>query len=279
MRMFSQRIIDIINLKGCILPWFLVFFKKMRKFIFFCLFIIGPFFYSWSQSFENVEFHLPFGVKLFFAESESTFLEKNSREEVKTTPLETIEIYRTIFVLTGAIIKYPEVIIRENLKEIYVFKSLEIDGLSYGGTYRNSTVFLTNAGEDRHYSDQYIERTFHAEFSSILFNSFEECFPFIAWIKANTIPYGEGGKEALRSGLSSADINDSNFHSNGLLNQYAGSSLENDLNSIAKYLFIGDPRLWAIGKNNVLIQRKIDLAIKFYACINEQFSKSYFQKI
>jgi len=64
----------------------------------------------------------------------------------------------------------------------------------------------------------------------------------------------------------------------GLLTQYAGSGIENDINTIAQNLFRPDPRFWRYVKKYPRIRIKTKLLISFYHQYDPQFTEAYFRK-
>lgn len=224
--------------------------------------------------------HEATGIELIFVLEDGMFPQSWYQAEInaQAEALEIDEIERTIQVLNASLAKYPEKLIKNNLKRVYVLKSLEFFGTSYGGTYTSNAVFLSNKGIKRGYTDSYIEKVFHAEFSSILYNNYVVNFQEESWKSANAegFEYGSGGMLALKTGKSSESFQ--NQHNElGFLNQYAQSSIENDFNSFAKNLFYPTKDFWKLTEEWPGLKAKLELIVAFYGKIDEQFDLEFFR--
>lgn len=221
-------------------------------------------------------------VEVIFVEEEFMFPVSWYETEInaQATSLASEEIERSLAVVGRCFSKYPEGLIAKHLKKVYVVKSLEFFGTSYGGTYAANTVFLSNKGEDRGYTDEYIEKVFHAEFSSILYGKYAQHFDTKAWQAANdrNVEYGSGGMLALKTGKSS-EVFLSTYHKVGFLNQYAQSSVENDFNSFAKNLFVPTKEFWNLTEEYNRLNQKLELILAFYQAIDPQFSREFFENL
>src|SRR5205085_6021762 len=103
-----------------------------------------------------------------------------------------------------------------------------------------NAVYITNQGRRAGYTDEYLEQTFHHEFSSILFRNYIDKFDTLSWKEANAPDFNyndpENGVGAIRDNRSSQAL-DTLFCKKGLLTEYAGSGIENDVNTFAQNLF------------------------------------------
>jgi hypothetical protein len=191
------------------------------------------------------------------------------------------EISRTQSIMLRALDKYPEVVLQANLKAVYFLKGMKYYDVGFGGTNSNDALFLTNNGIDLGYTDAYLEQTFHHEFSSILFRNFPSLLDTISWKNANIPGYDyndpEAGVGAIRNNQSSQDA-DTELCKKGFLTQYALSSLENDLNTLAQNLFRPGAGFWSMVDSYPRIRKKVSLLIIFYFSINPQFTEQYFRK-
>ncbi|MCW5936058.1 MAG: hypothetical protein KIT11_01965 [Fimbriimonadaceae bacterium] len=175
------------------------------------------------------------------------------------------EVARSKALVAKAVARYPKALISQNLARIYVLRSITFYGLEYGGTNSLDTVYLTNQGVERGYTDRYILASFHHEFSSILLRNYPERFDEDEWVGANPLgfSYGHGGTEALRDG--SSDVRYNSWHiQRGFLNQYATASLEEDFNTVAEGMMTGSPEFWAACESSPMLKKKLGLAVKFY---------------
>ena len=220
------------------------------------------------------------GVKISFGVHDDMFPVSWHTERInaRARPLDTTEYMRSLEILSAALSKYPDSLLRQDLDEIYVVQSLEFFGASYGGTYTGKVVYLSNKGARMHYTHAYIERVFHAEFSSVLMKRYPRSFDEKAWLRANArdFRYGEGGMRALKDGKSSENFV-AEHHELGFLNQYAQSSLENDFNAMVKNLFMPNPGFWEVTDRYEGLRIKRDLAIAFYHDIDPMFNEAWFR--
>jgi len=61
-----------------------------------------------------------------------------------------------------------------NLKAVYFLKEMAFFNTPFGGTNSADNLYLTSNGITLGYTNDYIEQTFHHEFSSILFRNHPE---------------------------------------------------------------------------------------------------------
>jgi hypothetical protein len=190
------------------------------------------------------------------------------------------EINRTRSIIGKALKKYPTSVLDDNLRNIYFLKTMTFYNVGYGGTNSTDAVYLTDDGIALGYTDNYIEQTFHHEFSSILFRNYTGSLDTTAWKKANIPGFDyddpENGVGAIRNNKSSQEI-DSLYCRKGFLTQYAQSSIENDVNTVSQNLFLPTKEFWEIADRHPRIQKKISLLISFYNKINAAFTESYFR--
>lgn len=187
---------------------------------------------------------------------------------------------RCTMVTVRALSKYPVDLLRLNLQRVYWLRDMNFFGVGYGGTNSTHTLYLTNDGVDKGYTDNYLEQTFHHEFSSILFRNYSSAFDSLAWRAANDPAFSyndpEEGVGAIRNNASSQDF-DTLLCKMGVLTQYAESSLENDANTFAQHIFSNSKEFWALADRYPRVRRKTQLLITFYQKINPIFTESYFR--
>ncbi len=195
----------------------------------------------------------------------------------KTNSLSSREYSRSRNIILRALSKYPVEVIQKNINAVYVLHSLELYGQRFGGTNSSDTIYLSNQGSRVGYSDFYIEQLFHSEFSSILLRNYSHLFDNAKWESQNSsdFEYGKGGVDALKKGEFDETFNKS-LNEAGLLNQYATSSLENDVNAFAKNLFLPRKSFGELIRNHERIQKKRKLLIKFYNQIDNSFTEELF---
>lgn len=221
------------------------------------------------------------GVNIQFSYSLAVFPESWMVSEInaKGVAIAANEISRTKSVMVLGLAKYPDSLLRAELKAVYFLKSMSMYDVPFGGTNSNDAVYLTNDGIDQGYTDRYIEQTFHHEFSSILFRNHPSFIDTVSWKEANIPGFDyndpEAGVGAIRKDRSSQDL-DTALSSKGFLTQYAYSGIENDINTIAQNLFKPADGFWDIVNHYPRIEKKVSLLVKFYSKIDPMFTKEYF---
>ncbi|MBL4703640.1 MAG: hypothetical protein JKY54_03915 [Flavobacteriales bacterium] len=198
----------------------------------------------------------------------------------KATSLDSNEIKRSIEMLNVAIAKYPQEFLKKNLKQIYVFSSLEFFGVGYGGTYHKDAVYICNKGLSKGYTAKFMEKVFHAELSSVLYSNFAAHFPKTEWRLANAqgFSYGNGGVNAIKRGRN-GEGQTQVAQEKGFLTQYGMSDMENDINSYAKNIFGDKERFWKQVYSSERIRKKSELFIQFYHQMDHSFTEAYFKKL
>jgi hypothetical protein len=192
------------------------------------------------------------------------------------------EIQRTKKIMAVAINKYPQLLLGDNLKNVFLLKSMKFFDVGYGGTNSTDALYLTDNGESLGYTNLYMEQTFHHEFSSILMRNFPSLLDTIAWKNANAKDFDyndpENGVGAIRNNQSSQEF-DTLICQRGMLTQYGMSSLENDANTFAQNLFCPSTNFWLIVDRYPQIRKKTLLLIEFYQRLSHSFTESYFRKL
>jgi hypothetical protein len=152
--------------------------------------------------------------------------------------------------------------------------------VAFGGTNSNDALYLTNQGVKAGYTDEYLEQTFHHEFSSILFRNYSRFIDTNEWKQNNVAGFvyndPESGVGAIRNNESSQSL-DSVLCKKGLLTQYAGSGIENDINTVAQNLFLPDKEFWNYVDRFPRIRKKVELLIRFYRELDKNYSETYFR--
>jgi len=200
--------------------------------------------------------------------------------DAKAESLSAGEIERSKNIMITALEKYPTQLLINNLKNVYVLKSMSFYGVNYGGT--NSPpdiVYVANDGVSMGYTDIVIEKTFHHEFSSVL--KYNYGFDETAWRQINPAGFvyfdeATGGAGAIKSGKAS-QVFDPKEHEMGFLYEYAESTLENDLNSFAENIFIGDESFFDTVESYEKLQDKLNLIVAFYNSLDPMFTIEYFK--
>jgi hypothetical protein len=190
------------------------------------------------------------------------------------------ELKRAEPIIIKALKKYPQNLLKITLRSVYLIKSMSFFNVGFGGTNSSDAVYVTNNGETNGYTDAYIEQTFHHEFSSILFRDYPSLIDTITWKKQNDPGFDyndpENGVGAIKNNESSQGLN-TELAKKGMLTQYAMSSLENDINTVAQNLFMPAPDFWEIADNYPKVGMKVKLLIAFYGKLSSLFTEQYFR--
>ncbi len=160
---------------------------------------------------------------------------------------------------------YDSAVIRNNLTDIYLLGDLNCYGQPYGGTNSTSSVYVRVGTRASGYTDRIVLSTTHEEFSSILFRKY--VFPRAAWQSLNG-DYGYPNDSTLildEPGLRSVAPDD--LLASGFLTSYAASSMENDFNEYAGWLFVWPDQLCGYSSMYPAIEKKAMLASAFYKSI------------
>ncbi|HVL39411.1 MAG TPA: hypothetical protein VM328_08495 [Fimbriimonadaceae bacterium] len=193
-------------------------------------------------------------------------------------PLHPGQIERSIEITRRALRKYPRRVLKTNLLKIYIARKISFYGLEFGGTNSVDRVFMSNDGILRGYTEEYIERMFHHEFSSILLRNYPNQLNRREWDAANPpgFRYSGDGVQALRDRADSTAYEEA-MHRRGFLCQYAMSSFEEDFNTIAEGLFSGGAAFWSAVDRHPQLRRKTRVAIAFYSKLDGTFTESRFR--
>ena len=223
------------------------------------------------------------GVKAFFVYKKNIFPPEWQQSPInaKGEGIAGAEVKRCKAITARALAKYPKSMLVKNLKNVFWIRRMSFYDVEYGGTNSNDAVYLANDGKRSGYTDNYLEQTLHHEFSSILFRNFPFYLDTTGWKAANLdCDYNdpEDGVGAIRNHASSQDI-DTSLCRQGILTQYAMSSLENDVNSFAQNLFCPSKGFWDAVDAFPRIRQKTSLLISFYSRFSPMFTEQYFRKM
>jgi hypothetical protein len=224
------------------------------------------------------------GVSVIFSYSINIFPESWRSPSINANgkPIVYSEIERTREVAIKALNKYPGAMLTANLKAVYFLKEMEFFNTPFGGTNSADNLYLTSDGITAGYTNDYLEQTFHHEFSSILFRNHPEYLDTAAWNKANEpgFIYNDpaNGVGAIQNHESSQEI-DTVLCKKGILTQYALSAMENDLNTLAQNLFCPKQGFWKAVDKYPRLKTKVKSLIAFYGRFSPVYRENYFRKL
>lgn len=184
----------------------------------------------------------------------------------------------TVDLLLKGMRKYPPELLRKRLKNIYVYKSLIMDSISYGGTYFGRDLYVTHRD-----GLSYIENIFHHELMSILMLFDSKKFDFAGWEAANPpgFKYWDKteGRQYLKTHKTSVPSFEETFLKEGFLSGYSMASMDNDISRYAENIFLSDTAFWTAVDKYKSVKQKTLIVIGFYSKLNARFSESYFRQI
>jgi len=221
-------------------------------------------------------------TEIYFTLQEQMFPKHwyNAKINAEVEPLARNERQRFISILNRTFAKYPDKVLRENLDRVYGLKRMKFYGVAFGGTNIRNTIFICDDETNPSFTDEYIEKVFHHEFSSILKRSYAKFLNTDIWEAANypAFIYGNGGVDAIMNGEASMEL-DPEYYDKGLLTKYSQASVEEDINVFAQNLFTGGQEFWEVVDNNIRIRRKAQLLISFYKKIDPRLNEDYFRRL
>lgn len=180
-------------------------------------------------------------------------------------------------IVANSLAKYPVDLLNANLKKLYLLGGLEYRGARTGGTNSRTVVYLVGKPS---YKSSDIEKNLHAEFSSILLRNFARHFDTAKWHQLNPsdFQYGNGGVRAVLEKTASSRLDKTKLE-RGFLSQYAQASIQEDFNSFAGRLFVGEEELWNAIETHSKIRAKANYAMAFYERIDSRLNENFFQSL
>ena len=196
------------------------------------------------------------------------------------TPVDEQHLDRGLAQIHKGMKKYPPDVLKANLERVYVVGELGFSGIFAGGTYSSDRVYQAVGSLHDGYTDQYIEGAFHHEFSSILLHNHGTHKMKMEWRSANPdgSSYGTDGTAAIINGEDS-EAYDPKLAAVGFYSQYAMASYEEDFNTIACALLMGQNDLWDATKLFPPMKKKVDLMIQFYENLDPKFTRHFFESL
>jgi hypothetical protein len=198
------------------------------------------------------------------------------REDISVKGLipNAIEGERVKKILTEEMQKYPISVLKNNLKKVYILSYLEFYGVEYAGTNSKDTVYIVTKEGELGYTDTFLRKTFHHEFSSILLRNHSKLFPRERWSFYTELEYGKGGSEFLKNNEHlSLDAHNftPEYNRKGFINSYGTASLEEDINRFAEYLFVPNDEYENVVQMYDNIRAKSEILKDFYNALDPRF--------
>jgi hypothetical protein len=214
----------------------------------------------------GVEVHFRIDMKMF----PLYWLNDEIKPHAESLPI--MYRYSATNIIKTAFGKYPITLLHKNLRKVYVLRELNFYGVNYGGTNNLHDVYVVYYD----YILPYVERTFHHEFGAVLMYHNEFDTTAFKLLLPDSVSYGVGGLEALKSGKSSTTFN-YDLIEKGFLSEYGSSCLEEDFCSVCEQLFLPETDFWYIYDTYPLMHKRIKYVIDFYHSLDTTFSEKYFR--
>jgi hypothetical protein len=230
---------------------------------------------SKQDLFEKIKSHWPNLGILTDVKSPDYFTTTWKAPEVhaKAVPIDDKELLRVLSILPKELKKYPKSIIGNNLHAIALSSSLSLYGIDYGGTNIDKRIYLTVLSPQQGYTNNYVIKTIHHEFSSILIR--ENQFPSKPWKAAlpNGVHYEDSVDQEIKAIKSGRNMNlaQDDLLRLGFLSSYGETNMENDVNTYAELLFTDPEKLKMLANRYTAIKAKYQMAIQFYKSLDPQF--------
>ncbi len=180
------------------------------------------------------------------------------------TVVDGSELERLPKLLAQALKRYPDAVIKKNLKEICISKVLNFYGDDYSGTNYYNRVYLVNNGKANGYTDAFILGTFHNEFSKVLLENFK--FPKAVWIECNGKGFKYGNSD------STSTTGSEKYYAKGFLHGYGMTSFEEDFGSYSEAMFLQPAKMRRLIKKYPIIQMKAWLWLAFYVKVHPELT-------
>lgn len=194
----------------------------------------------------------------------------------KVTELDGLGLARLARLLPEILGHYPDELVGNNIDKLKLCRTLSFHDVGYGGTYHNRSLYMASEGKYGQYTDEYIRRIFHHEFSSVLMKNYS--FPYDRWMKANPeeLVYLDANDQMLKSITSGRDLqSNESLYKLGLIEQYGYSGLENDFNLYAEMLFVDPQKFKKLISQYPAIAKKYQVLKEFYISINDSFIPAF----
>lgn len=199
----------------------------------------------------------------------SAWLDKKTK--ARATPINPKKIADDTTQIILALNKYPQSIIKKELRYIYVVGKLSFSNENFTGTNSREDIYIASNKNDE------MEKTFHHEFSSILLRNHPDFVMEIKWKEISPELLGSTSAEAMKAGYNSVNFNNK-LAEKGYLSPYSLSNWENDFNIYAENIFAGNKEFWKLVDTYPKVKQKTNMVILYYANkIWNGFTEDYFR--
>ena len=231
---------------------------------------------SRSNLIESIKQHWPDLAILTDVKSKQYFTDEWNNDFVrpKATPIKDDQLRRFLTILPVELHKYPTSLIKSDLHAIALSSSLSLYGIEYGGSNSGKRIYMTVLSAEQGYTDEYIRRTIHHEFSSILIRDHK--FPLKEWREAlpDGVKYNDSIDKEVKTIEAGRDISlaSSKLLEQGFLSSYGLTNYINDVNTYAELLFVDPNELKRLSDKYKTIRVKYDLLIDFYKNLDIKYN-------
>jgi hypothetical protein len=189
-------------------------------------------------------------------------------DELELFPAAASSLQMSLMGVEDALAAYPTGFVSSQIDAIFISGELFFDGMPAGGTYNHSWIIVASTtdpeGEPNYNSALY---GVHHELSSFIYHkSF-----VIARIWGDLMPKDWEAITSYKESLASNNLPID--YENGFLNNYAKTSVENDFNTYAEFVFARPDELIELAKTYPLVAKKLRLFIDAYAKQSPEMKK------
>jgi len=227
---------------------------------------------SYAEPFDRKikEIYSRYSVSIHYKYNRADFFPESWRRPPMDATGEQIpykEAERLLPIIEKFILAYPPSFMKTHLADIYLMGNLTGFGKRYGASYNvdPDVIYVTSQGAENGDSDELILSQLHSEFSSILMRKHK--FSEAVWNTINPAGFRYSGTGVEMLGRPDLYAQDPELLSKGFLFVYSQSSLENDLNMIAFWLFTRPKQLKELCGKYEKLRLKTDLVVSFYRSI------------
>ena len=162
---------------------------------------------------------------------------------------------------------YPRGLIANNLRSIYLLKSMSAFGVVYGGSYYRKSIYISSGGDHRVY-DIDLLAMMHSEFSSILYRDYG--FPAEEWNKINEVGWRYVGPGIDLRDQRRLYVGTETLLRRGFTCAYGTVSLEEDVNMYVLAVIRREASLISAAERHIRVKQKLEILTRFYEKIHKR---------